>query len=120
MKPLTTLANKFAQIIHDKEAMLSTSEQEVQDFLIAFLRERAHTLIFTTKTLTQEMFRQWNDSLPSDTMFSMPEKAQKIESIQEALQEYMIGNPEAFHYSKNGWKPDRKRFYHQQADIVSV
>jgi hypothetical protein len=118
MKPLSQLAQKFAQIINDKETMLSTSEQEAQDFLTAFLREQAHTLIFTTKHLTQEMFRQWNDSLPSDTMFSMPEKAQKIDTIQEALQSYMIGNPDIFHYSKNGWKPDRKRFYRQQATVV--
>jgi len=120
MKPVTLLAQKFAQIIQDKEAMLATTPQEVADFLTAFLRERAHTLIFTTKTLTQEMFRQWNDGLPSDTMFSMPEKAQKIDSIREALQSYMIGNPEAFSYSKHGWRPDRKQFYHQQATVVTA
>jgi hypothetical protein len=120
MKPVTLLANKFAQIIYDREAMLVTSEQEVQDFLSGLLRKHPNQLTWTTKELAVKMFRDWNESLPSTTLFNMDEKMQKMQSIQEELQSYLIANPEMFHYSQHGWRIDRKRFNQEQASIVTV
>jgi hypothetical protein len=109
---ITTLANLFVRATRD--------EQQVEDFMAAWLRENATVLVFSTIQIASAMWQEWLDSLPSDRMYTMPEKMQEAKDLHQAVQDYLISNPEIFHYSKHGWRVDRKRFFNQQADIITV
>jgi len=112
---ITTLANLFVKATHP------IMEQDVADFMTGFLREHSTLLVFSTKQVTEEMWREWLSSLPSQQMYSVPQKIAHAHAMYEAIVDYLISNPTVFHYSSShGWRADRKRFFQEQADIITV
>jgi len=116
------ILHQAAIFLSAADSLLDTTEQEVKDFLASFLREFPDVLVVSTKELVTRCYDQWAINLPSPQMFDIMGRVKKRQSIQEALLQYMIGNP-AFTYrqgAKGGWRINRKVFFQAQADIITV